>query len=98
MKEEKLEAAFNNIIVKPIKEHEEKQGNIIVPDTGKEKGVKCKIISVGPGFTSVTGALIKTTLSPGYKVIIPIMGPIKFDFRGEEYYILEENKVLAIIK
>ena len=39
-----IRAAFDSIIVEPIIEEEQKFGNIIVPDTGKEKGILAKVI------------------------------------------------------
>mgnify|MGYP006225880001 CR=1 FL=1 len=48
---------------------------------------------------SLTGEkFIETTIQVGDTVILPAMGPSKFDFQGEEYYICAENMVLGIIK
>ena len=93
-----LNAVFDGIIVKPIEEEDTLYGNIIVPDVGKEKSNVAEVISVGPGKPTITGEFIKTTIQVGDKVILPAMGPSKFDFQGEEYYICAENMVLGIIK
>ena len=94
-----LKAVFDGIIVKPIEEEDTLYGNIIVPDVGKEKSNVAEVISVGPGKHSITGdKFIETTINVGDKVILPAMGPSKFDFKGEEYYICAENMVLGIIK
>ena len=95
----KLEALFDAVIVKPIENEETLYGNIIVPDVGKEKANVAEVVAVGPGKPSLTGdKFIETTISVGDKVILPAMGPSKFDFQGEEYYICAENMVLGIIK
>ena len=60
-----LKAVFNNIIVKPQEEEEKTFGNIVVPDLGKEKGLRGTIVSVGPGYHSATGTFIETTLKIG---------------------------------
>ena len=94
-----LQAVFDGVIVKPIEEEDTLYGNIIVPDVGKEKSNVAEVISVGPGKHSITGdKFIETTINVGDKVILPTMGPSKFDFKGEEYYICAENMVLGIIK
>ena len=94
-----LKAVFDGVITKPCTEEETQFGNIIVPDVGKEKSNVAEVISVGPGKHSITGdKFIETTISVGDKVILPAMGPSKFDFQGEEYYICAENMVLGIIK
>lgn len=95
----KLEAVFDGIIVKPIEAEDTLYGNIIVPDVGKEKSHIAEVISVGPGKRSLMGdVIIKPTIKEGDKVILPPMGPSKFEFKGEEYYICAENMVLGIIK
>ena len=94
-----IQAVFDGVIVKPIEAEATLYGNIIVPDVGKEKSNVAKVISVGPGKPSITGdQFIETTIQVGDTVILPAMGPSKFDFQGEEYYICAENMVLGIIK
>ena len=94
-----LQAVFDGVIVKPIETEDTLYGNIIVPDVGKEKSNVAEVVAVGPGKHSITGdKFIETTINVGDKVILPAMGPSKFDFQGEEYYICAENMVLGIIK
>lgn len=93
-----LEAVFNNIIVKPQEEEETTYGSIVVPDLGKEKGLRGTIVSVGPGSYTVTGNFISPTLQVGQKVILPPMGPVKIEEEGQEYWSCQESQVLALIK
>ena len=93
-----LKATFNNIVVLPQEEEEKTFGNIIVPDLGKEVGLRGTITSVGPGGYSVTGNLIPTSLKVGQKVILPPVGPTKVEHGGKEYWICNEQQVLAIIE
>ena len=94
----KLVATFNAVIVKPQEEEESMYGSIVVPDLGKEKVLKGTIVSIGEGYYSVTGTFVPTMLKVGQKVILPLAGPSKIDFEGEEYYTIPENQILAIIK
>ena len=93
----KLEAVFNSIIVKPQEEEETTYGSIVVPDLGKEKGLRGTITSVGPGYYSATGQFVESTLKVGQKVILPPIGPVKIENEGEEYWSCGENQVLALI-
>ena len=93
----KLEAVFNSIIVKPQEEEETTYGSIVVPDLGKEKGLRGIIVSVGPGYYSATGQFVESTLKVGQKVILPPIGPTKIENESQEYWACGENQVLAVI-
>ena len=93
-----VKALFNTVLVKPIEEDESTYGNIVVPDMGKEKKLKCEVVSVGPGAYSVTGTFIETVIKKGDIVLLPAMGPTKVDYRGEEYYTVQENQILTVIE
>ena len=91
----KLEALYNAVIVKPFEAEEITHGNIIVPDLGNEKNKLGKVVAVGDGYYSVTGAWIDTVLVEGDIVVLPTMGFSKLEHEGEEYWIGPENQVLA---
>ena len=93
-----VKALFNGVIIKPIEEEESSYGTIVVPDMGKEKNIKGEVVSVGPGYYSGMGNFIETTVKVGDIVLLPQMGPVKVDFEREEYYMIEENKILGIIE
>ena len=93
-----IKALFNAVIISPIEEDESTYGTIIVPDMGKEKNLKGTVVSVGPGYYSVMGHFIETIVKEGDVVILPQMGPTKMSFDGGEYYMIEENKILAVLE
>lgn len=93
----KLQAVFNSIIVKPQDEEEITYGSIVVPDLGKEKGLRGTIVSVGPGYYTATGQFVNTTLKEGQQVILPAIGASKVELDGQEYWSCPESQVLAII-
>jgi chaperonin GroES len=93
-----LKAVFNNVIVKPLEEEETTYGSIVVPDLGKEKGLRGTVVSVGPGFTTIAGYFVKSALKEGDMVILPPIGPVKIEEEGQEYWSCQENQVLAIIE
>ena len=91
----KLEALYNAVIVKPIEAEETSYGGIIVPDLGNEKNKLGKVVAVGKGYYSVTGAYIETILKEGDTIILPTMGFSKMEYEGQEYWLGPENQVLA---
>jgi|TARA_B110000908_G_scaffold169349_1_gene226296 chaperonin GroES len=93
----KLEALFNAVIVKPIEAEETTHGNIIVPDMGDEKNKTGKVISVGPGMSTLMGTFIPTISEVGDVVVLPTQGFTKLPYEGEEYWVGPENQVLAKI-
>ena len=94
----KLKALFNAVIVKQIEQDESTYGNIVVPDMGKEKNLRGEVVSVGPGYHSAMGNFIETTVKVGDEVILPSMGATKMDYDGNEYLMIEENKILGIVE
>lgn len=93
-----VRALFNAAIIKPIEVEESSYGTIVVPDMGKEKNLKGEVISIGPGTYSTMGTFIETVIKVGDVVLLPQMGPTKMDYEGEEYYICQENQILAVIE
>jgi len=93
-----VKALFNAVIVKQIEQDESTYGNIVVPDMGKEKNIRGEVISVGPGYYSAMGNFIETVVKKGDEVLLPSMGATKVDYDGEEYLMIEENKILGIVE
>ena len=93
-----VKALFNAVIVKPIEQDESTYGTIVVPDMGKEKNLRGEVVSVGPGHYSGMGTFIETVIKEGDIVLLPAMGPTKVDYKGEQYYTIQENQILAVIE
>ena len=93
-----VKALFNAVIVKPIEQDESTYGTIVVPDMGKEKNLRGEVVSVGPGHYTAMGTFIETIVKVGDEENLPQMGPTKMDYQGEEFYMIEENKILGIVK
>ena len=92
-----IEALYNAVVVKPVEMDETMYGNIVVPDLGNDTNKTAEVVAVGPGYTSMSGHLIPTQLTPGDIVVLPTMGFTKFEYEGQEYWIGKENEVLAKI-
>ena len=93
-----LEALFDAVIVKPIEEEEATYGSIVVPDLGKDRNEHGTVVAVGPGRHVAGVGYIETEIKPGDTVILPTIGFTKLEHKGDEYYIGQEQQILARIK
>ena len=93
-----LEALFDAVIVKPLEEEESTYGSIVVPDLGKDRNEHGTVVAVGPGRHVAGVGYVETEIKVGDTVVLPTMGFTKLEHKGEEYYIGQENQILARIK
>ena len=98
MEKQIFDTKYNTVIVKPIEREEQKSGGIIIPDMGKETALRGVIVSIGEFYWSATGAKLETQYKVGDEVLMPQMGPVKFEYEGQEYYALAENTILTGLK
>lgn len=90
----------DKVLIKPLSEEEmgtKSPAGIIIPDTvDREKADRGKVIAVGAGRYNESGKLIPMQIKEGQKVIF--QWGDKIELEGEEYYIVGESNILAIIK
>jgi chaperonin GroES len=87
----------DRVVVKPIEETEEMRGGLYIPDTAKEKPQQGEIVAVGPGRMSDEGQRIDMELKNGDKVLYGKYSGTEVTVGGEQYLILREADVLAVI-
>jgi chaperonin GroES len=88
----------DRILVKRLEEDDEqKVGGIIIPDTAKEKPQEAEVVAVGPGRME-NGERIALELKEGDKVLIGKYSGTEVKLEGEEYLIMREEDVLAVVE
>ena len=87
----------DRVVVKPIEEEEKKQGGIIIPDTAKEKPQKGEVVAVGPGKVDDNGKRIPMEVKVGDKVLFGKYAGTEVEIDGEDYLIMRESDILAIV-
>ncbi|MDA1190563.1 MAG: co-chaperone GroES [Candidatus Poribacteria bacterium] len=92
-----LKPLSDHVVVEAQEEKETKIGSIIVPDTAKEKPTVGKVIAVGPGRVKDDGTRNPLTVKAGDTVIYSKYGGTDFELEGEEYLVLRESDILAIV-
>ena len=87
----------DRIIVQRIDEGEQKIGGIIIPDSAKEKPQQGKVISAGDGKVKDDGKRIPLDVKAGDTILFGKYSGQEIKLDGEEYLIMREDEVLAVI-
>jgi len=93
-----LKPLNDKVLLKPLKEDEKTKSGIILPDTAKEKSEKGEVVAVGPGRLLDNGTRASMTLAVGNKVLFKKYSPDEIKIDGQEYLILDERDILAVIE
>jgi chaperonin GroES len=88
----------DQVIVQRLEEEEKTKGGIIIPDTGKEKPIEGKVIAVGAGRIKKDGTKIPLEVKKGNRVLYAKYAGTEVKIDGEEYLIMKEDDILAIIE
>lgn len=92
-----LKPLADRVVVKPLVSDEQKVGSIIIPDTAKEKPMQGEVIAVGPGKISDNGNKIAMEVKVGDKVLYGKYSGTEVTVADEEYLIMRESDIFAII-
>ena len=88
----------DRIIVRRLDEGEQKVGGIIIPDTAKEKPQQGKVIAAGNGKSKDDGKRVPLDVTTGDTILFGKYSGQEIKLDGEEYIIMKEDEVLAIIE
>ena len=88
----------DRVLVKPLEEEEQIKGGIIIPDTAKEKPQEGKVIAVGPGKVTESGDKIAMNVKVDDKVLYGKYAGTEVRLDDEDYMIMSESDILAIIE
>jgi chaperonin GroES len=94
----KIKPLGDRVLVKPCEEKEKTKGGIVLPDTAKEKPQEGKIVAVGEGKKTDDGKIIPLSLKVGDKVLYGKYSGTEITVDGEEYLIIREEDILAIVE
>ena len=87
----------DRIIVSRIEEGEQKVGGIIIPDSAKEKPQQGKVIAAGAGKVKDDGKRIALDVKAGDLILFGKYSGQEIKLDGEEFLIMREDEVLAVI-
>ena len=88
----------DRIIVQRIEEGEQKVGGIIIPESAKEKPQQGKVIAAGTGKSKDDGKRVPLDVKAGDLILFGKYSGQEIKLDGEEYLIMREDEVLAVIE
>ena len=87
----------DKVVIKVLASEEMTKSGIVLPGTAKEKPIQGEILSVGSGEI-VNGIKIPLELKVGDRVIYHKYAGTEIKMDGEEYLILKQSDILAIVE
>jgi chaperonin GroES len=93
----KIRPVGDRVVVKPAAREEVTRSGIVIPDTAKEKPQEGIVIAVGNGRLLDNGDRSPVDVQEGDRVLFAKYGGTEFKLDGEEYLVLKENDILAIV-
>ncbi|MBM3495616.1 MAG: co-chaperone GroES [Armatimonadetes bacterium] len=92
-----LKPLGDRLVVKAMEAEETTAGGIVIPDTAKEKPQKGEVIAVGPGKLLDNGKNVPIEVAAGDTIYYAKYGGTEVKVGAEEYVILRQDDVLAIL-
>ena len=92
MSELKIKPLGDRVIVQPQEAEEKTASGIIIPDSAKEKPQKGTVVAAGPGTKDE-----KIEVKVGDTVLYGKYAGTEFSFEGDDYLIMRQSDILAII-
>ena len=94
----KVRPLYDRILIKRLDIEEKTKGGIIIPETAKEKPQEGKVISVGKGKLLEDGSIRPLDVKVADRILFGKYGGTEINIEGEEYIILREDEVLAVVQ
>ena len=96
-KSNKLRPLNDKIVVKRLEAEEKTKGGIVLPDTAKEKPREGKVVSIGDGKVLKDGTRAPFQVKKNDRIIFSSYAGTEIKVQGDEYLILAEDDILAIV-
>ncbi len=93
----KLKPLHDRILVQRLESEEKTAGGIIIPDSAQEKPSRGVVVSVGEGRRDDSGERKPLDVKVGDKVLFSKYGGTEVKVEGEEYLLMREEDIQAII-
>ncbi|MBM3463334.1 MAG: co-chaperone GroES [Armatimonadetes bacterium] len=88
----------DRVILKALPSEEKTRGGVILPDTAKEKPQQGEVVAVGTGKVLENGDKVPMEVKEGQKVLYGKYSGTEVKIEGEEYLIVKESEILAILE
>ncbi|MCH6578043.1 MAG: co-chaperone GroES [Alphaproteobacteria bacterium] len=93
-----LKPLHDRVLVKPLEAEEQTAGGIIIPDTAKEKPMKGRVITAGPGVRGEDGKLHPLDVKKGDEILYGKWSGTEVKLNGDDLLIMKESDIMGIIE
>ncbi|MCR4578560.1 MAG: co-chaperone GroES [Clostridiales bacterium] len=93
----KIKPLGDRVVIKNMEAEETSKGGILLAGSAKEKPQLAEVLAVGPGG-NVDGKEITMYVKPGQKVFYSKYAGTEVKYDGEEYIIVRQSDILAIVE
>ncbi|MEE8123723.1 MAG: co-chaperone GroES [Alphaproteobacteria bacterium] len=93
-----LKPLHDRVLVKPLEEEEKTTGGIIIPDTAKEKPMKGRVITAGPGVRGEDGKMHPLDVKKGDQILYGKWSGTEVKLNGDDLLIMKESDIMGIIE
>jgi chaperonin GroES len=97
-KEAKVRPLGDKVLLRRLEAMEKSKGGIVIPDTAKEKPREGKVVAVGTGRRLDDGSLVPFQVKKGDRVLFSSYAGTEVKLEGEDFVIMGEDDVLAILE
>ena len=94
----KIKPLADKVLVKRLEAEQKTPGGIVLPDTAKEKPKEGKVIALGEGKMLDSGKRVGFQVKVGNRVIFGSYAGTEIKVDGEEYLLMSEDDILAVIE
>jgi len=88
----------DRVLIEIPSREEKTKGGLFLPDTAKEKPIEGTVVAIGTGKVSDEGKVTALTVKVGEKVLYGKYSGTEVTVEGEEYLIMRESDIFAIVK
>lgn len=93
-----IKPLFDNVLVRPVAAEEKTAGGIILPDSVKEKPQIGEVMAIGDGALDDSGKRLPMVVVVGQKVLYAKWGGNDVKVNNEEWKLVKQTDILAIIE
>jgi chaperonin GroES len=94
----KVRPIGDKILVKRLEAKDVSKGGIVLPDSAKEKPQEAKVVALGDGRMTEEGKSVPFTVKKGDRVIFTSYAGSEVKDLGEDYLIMSEDDIMAIVE
>jgi chaperonin GroES len=93
----KLQPLGDRLVAQRAESEQKTSGGLFLPDSARDKPTRGVVVSVGEGRLLKDGKRVPLQVKPGDQILFTSYGPEEFKISNEEYLLLSESDVLAVV-